>query len=293
MSGRNATDAERTIVRLSCRNAPGIVACVAKALSDAGYDIRDSQQFEDIVADRFFMRVVFHGDHAIADDEVTSVLAGCVDRYRMEVATVTEGRPARVLLLTSRTDHCLLDLLHRWRDGELQMDPVAIVSDHPHRLCRDGRLHGLAFHHLPATPSDGSDGRDERILQIVEETGAELIVLARYMRILSSGTATQLAGRCINIHHSFLPGFKGARPYHQAHDRGVKMIGASAHYVTPELDEGPIIAQDVVAVTHADGPDELVRKGRDVERRVLAQAVRLHIEGRVLINGRRTIVFRS
>ncbi len=285
--------ASSMIVRLSCANAPGIVACVARALSDAGYDIRDSQQFEDEATDRFFMRVVFQGSQHIADDHARQILAACTARFGMEVTMTSGASVPRVLLLTSRTDHCLVDLLHRWRDGELAMVPVAIASDHPHPGCRDGRLHGLSFHHFPVEPGDGRAPQEERILRLVQDSGADLVVLARYMRILSDGTAKRLEGRCINIHHSFLPGFKGARPYHQAHDRGVKMIGATAHYVTPELDEGPIIAQDAVSVSHADAPEELIRKGRDVERRVLARAVRLHIEGRVLINGRRTIVFQS
>jgi formyltetrahydrofolate deformylase len=194
--------------------------------------------------------------------------------------------------MVSRFDHCLVDLLYRARIGELAMDVTGIVSNHP-REAFDLALVGLApFHHLPVTPATRAR-QEDAIKALIERSGAELVVLARYMQILSNELAGYLAGRCINIHHSFLPGFKGARPYHQAHARGVKMIGATAHYVTPELDEGPIIHQDVEPAGHADTPDDLVRKGRDIERRVLAEAVRLHLEDRVLINAHKTVVFKS
>lgn len=281
----------RVIARLTCRNAPGIVACVARSLAAAGFDIRDSQQYEDVESDLFFMRVDFQGEPR-PPDAITATLADCIARFGMEVDIALRDRPQRVLLLASRTDHCLLDLLHRWRDGELAMEPIGIVSNHPHPGGTDGMLHGLPFHHLPVTPETRA-AQEEAILRIAEAGGAELVVLARYMQILSDDMAQALAGRCINIHHSFLPGFKGARPYHQAHARGVKMIGATAHYVTADLDEGPIIAQDVTPITHADDPAELVRKGRDIERRVLARALRLHLEGRVLVNGHRTVIFQS
>jgi len=194
--------------------------------------------------------------------------------------------------MVSKFDHCLADLLYRWRIGELPIEPVAIISNHPRAAIEHTHLGGIPFHHLPVTSGEKS-AQEAKVRAIAEESGAELVVLARYMQILSDEQAAHFSGRCINIHHSFLPGFKGAKPYHQAYERGVKMIGASAHYVTADLDEGPIIHQDVEPISHADTPDQLVRKGRDIESRVLAEAVRLHLEDRVLLNGQRTVVFRS
>jgi formyltetrahydrofolate deformylase len=196
----------------------------------------------------------------------------------------------KVLLLVSKFDHCLGDLLYRQRIGELPMDIVGIICNHPREALSLSIIEGIPFHHLPVT-RDTKAKQEAQIKQIVDETGADLIVLARYMQILSDDLSAFLSGRCINIHHSFLPGFKGAKPYHQAHARGVKMIGATAHFVTSDLDEGPIIHQDVEPISHADSPDELVRKGRDIERRVLARAVRAYLEDRVLINGHKTVVF--
>jgi formyltetrahydrofolate deformylase len=196
-----------------------------------------------------------------------------------------------VLLMVSKFDHCLGDLLYRRRIGELPMDVVAIVSNHPKTALHTTMIGDIPFHHLPVT-KDNKHEQEAALKRIVDETGAELVVLARYMQILSDDLSRFLSGRCINIHHSFLPGFKGAKPYHQAHERGVKMIGATAHYVTADLDEGPIIAQDVEPISHADTPDDLVRKGRDIERRVLAAAVAYHLQDRVLLNGHRTVVFR-
>ena len=198
----------------------------------------------------------------------------------------------RVLMLVSKFDHCLGDLLYRVRIGELAMDVVGIVSNHPASALKISMIGDIPFHHLPVT-AETKPAQEAQIKRIVDDTGAELIVLARYMQILSDDLAGFLSGRCINIHHSFLPGFKGAKPYHQAHVRGVKMIGATAHCVTGDLDEGPIIAQDVEHITHADTPESLVRKGRDIERRVLARAVHYHLEDRVLMNGTRTVVFRD
>jgi formyltetrahydrofolate deformylase len=196
----------------------------------------------------------------------------------------------RVMILASQTDHCLADLIWRWRQGELPVDITAVVSNHPASTFPHTDLQGIAFRHLQVTPQTKAE-QEGQLLQLIAETGTELVVLARYMQVLSGELAGQLEGRCINIHHSFLPGFKGARPYHQAHGRGVKVIGATAHYVTADLDEGPIIEQDVERISHRDTPAALVRKGRDIERRVLARAVRWHIEDRVLLNGRKTVVF--
>ena len=195
-----------------------------------------------------------------------------------------------MLILASKFDHCLADLLYRWRSGELAFHPVGIVSNHPRDTYASLNFDDIPFHHLPVT-RDTKGEQEARIKQIVEEQKVDLVILARYMQILSDDMAAFLDGRCINIHHSFLPGFKGAKPYHQAHSRGVKIIGATAHYVTADLDEGPIIEQDVERISHRDLPDELVRKGRDIERRVLARAVRYHLDDRVMLNGSTTVVF--
>jgi len=194
------------------------------------------------------------------------------------------------MILSSQTDHCLADLIWRWRQGELPMDISAVVSNHPAASFPHTDLKGIAFHHLPVTPETKAE-QEAAIWRLVQETRTDLVVLARYMQILSDDLAGKLAGRCINIHHSFLPGFKGAKPYHQAQARGVKVIGATAHFVTADLDEGPIIEQDVERISHRDAPRDLVRKGRDIERRVLARAVRWTLEDRVLLNGRKTVVF--
>jgi formyltetrahydrofolate deformylase len=194
------------------------------------------------------------------------------------------------MLLVSKFDHCLVDLLYRWRNGELPMEITAIVANHSRETYAGIDLSGIRFHHLPITRTTKME-QEAELWGLVQETRTDLVVLARYMQVLSDGLTAKLTGRCINIHHSFLPGFKGAKPYHQAHSRGVKVIGATAHYVTSDLDEGPIIEQDVERITHADTPEDLVRKGRDIERRVLARAVRFHLDGRVLLNGGRTVVF--
>jgi formyltetrahydrofolate deformylase len=275
------------ILTLSCVDRPGIVACVTGELARLGGNIVEASQYEDPVSGRFFMRVVFtNGGHGSGTLE--QAFAPIAAEFGMDWRLRPRDARPRVLLLASRSDHCLVDLLYRHRIGELAMEVAGIVSNHP----RDtyGDLGDAPFHHLPVTP-DTRPAQEAQIRALVEASGAELVVLARYMQILSDGLAEYLAGRCINIHHSFLPGFVGARPYHQAHTRGVKMIGATAHYVTGRLDEGPIIAQDVEAVTHADSPETLIRKGRDIERRVLARAVGAHLDMRVLINGERTVVF--
>jgi formyltetrahydrofolate deformylase len=238
------------------------------------------------------MRVAF--DPGMTDrEEIREGFGPIAHEYGMAWSMLRRDRPRRVLLLVSKFDHCLADLLYRQRIGEIAMDVVGVVSNHPRDAINTLMLgDDIPFHHLPVTKETKAQ-QEAQVRALVEETRAELVVLARYMQILSDEMATFLSGRCINIHHSFLPGFKGAKPYHQAHARGVKMIGATAHYVTADLDEGPIIHQDVEAVTHADTPEDMVRKGRDIERRVLAEAVRLHLEDRVLLNGSRTVVFKS
>jgi formyltetrahydrofolate deformylase len=196
----------------------------------------------------------------------------------------------RVMILVSRFDHCLVDLLYRWRIGELPMDVSAVVANHPRETYDHLDLRGLDFHYLPVTRQTKLE-QEQQLWELIKSTRTDVVVLARYMQILSEGLSAKLTGRCINIHHSFLPGFKGANPYTQAHTRGVKLIGATGHYVTADLDEGPIIEQDVERITHRDTPEDLVRKGRDIERRVLARALRWHLEDRVVLNGRKTVVF--
>ena len=279
------------ILLLSCRDRPGITARVTGYLYEQGGNVLEAQQFNDLEDGNFFMRVAF--DPGAADvDALKDGFAPLAQELGMTWSLRPRDAARKVLLLVSKFDHCLADLLYRQRIGELAMDVVGIVCNHPREALVHTPVGDTPFYHLPVTAATKAE-QEARIRQIVEETGAELVVLARYMQILSDEMASFLSGRCINIHHSFLPGFKGAKPYHQAHARGVKMIGATAHYVTADLDEGPIIHQDVEAITHADSPEELVRKGRDIERRVLAEAVRLHLEDRVLLNDGRTVVFRS
>lgn len=276
------------ILTLSCPDRPGIVAHVATELHSHGANIIEAAQFEDDIVGRFFMRVVFALPQGISIDPLISAFGAAASEYEMQWAIRPRDKKRKVLLLVSKFDHCLVDLLYRTEIGELSMEVVGIISNHPRGT--NDQFSKIAFHHLPITPKTKSQ-QEARIKAIVEETGAELIVLARYMQILSCDLSAFLSGRCINIHHSFLPSFKGARPYHQAHARGVKMIGATAHFVTDDLDEGPIIAQDVERISHSDSPEALVRKGRDIERRVLGRAVRYYLEDRVLLNGVRTVVF--
>ena len=282
---------EPLVLTLSCADRPGITARVTSFLFERGGNILEAQQFNDRSSDAFFMRVEFDPGEA-SREMIRTEFAPIAAEHAMDWKLALRDRPRRVLIMVSRFDHCLADLLYRWRIGELPMEPVAIISNHPRAAIEHTHLGGIPFHHLPVTSGEKS-AQEAKVRAIAEESGAELVVLARYMQILSDEQAAHFSGRCINIHHSFLPGFKGAKPYHQAYERGVKMIGASAHYVTADLDEGPIIHQDVEPISHADTPDQLVRKGRDIESRVLAEAVRLHLEDRVLLNGQRTVVFRS
>jgi len=280
------------VVTLSCLNQPGIVARVSTLLFSHGGNIVEAHQFDDTLTGKFFMRVVFNLADAAAYPALQAEFADVAAGYTMTWTLRPAEQRRKVLLLVSKFHHCLADLLYRWRLGELPMDVVGIISNHPLETYTGLDFADVPFHYLPIT-KETKPQQEAQIKAIVTETGTDLIVLARYMQILSDDLAAFLSGRCINIHHSFLPGFKGAKPYHQAHARGVKMIGATGHYVTTDLDEGPIIHQDVEAATHADTPDDLVRKGRDVERRVLAEAVRLHLEDRALVNGDKTVVFRS
>lgn len=275
---------------LSCDNRPGIVAAVAGCLFHAGGNILEAQQFDDVMSSRFFMRVTFDFDRDVDESELRERFVPVATHYAMRWNLRSQGDMQRVLILVSKYDHCLVDLLYRQRIGELPMTVVGVISNHPRESLNVSLLGDIPYHHLPVTAATKPQ-QEARIKALIEETRAELIVLARYMQILSDDLAGYLSGRCINIHHSFLPGFKGARPYTQAFERGVKMIGATAHYVTGELDEGPIIEQRTETIRHSDMPDALERKGRDIERQVLARAVLNHLEHRVLINGAKTVVF--
>jgi formyltetrahydrofolate deformylase len=280
------------LLTLSCPNQPGIVARVTAELFRHGGDIQEAHQFDDVEQNHFFTRIVFRLPDPDRFAALKTDFEPIARYYRMAWALRPRDHRRKVLLLASKFDHCLVDLLYRWRIGELPMDVVGIVSNHPREVYAASDFGEAPFHYLPVTKETKSQ-QEAQIKAMVNVTGAELVVLARYMQILSDDLAGFLSGRCINIHHSFLPGFKGARPYHQAHARGVKLIGATAHYVTADLDEGPIIEQDVERISHHDGPEDLIRKGRDIERRVLARAVGFHLEGRAFANGHKTVVFRD
>ena len=279
------------VLTLSCPDRPGIVSAVSSYLANSGQNILDAQQFDDVETNKFFMRVVFTAaDLAVELAALQTGFAAIAERFAMDWQMRNRATLRRVMLLVSKSDHCLADILYRWRTGELAMIPTAVVSNHPRETYAGLDFSAIPFHHLAVT-GETRGAQEEAIFNLVQETRTDLVVLARYMQILSDDLSAKLAGRCINIHHSFLPGFKGAKPYHQAHERGVKLIGATAHYVTSDLDEGPIIDQDVERISHRDMPEDLVRKGRDIERRVLARAIRHHLEDRVILNGRKTVVF--
>ena len=287
------------VLTLSCPDAKGIVHAVSGLLFQAGCNIIDSQQFGDVLGEDatglFFMRVHFEAPDHLADAGTLDRLFGHVrQQYAMSAQVRSLARRPRLMLLVSKHGHCLNDLLFRWKSGQLPVDIPAIVSNHPD-FAELAASYGIPFHHLPLpTGSSAAVKREQeqRIEALFTELDIDLVVLARYMQILSTELCQFLQGRAINIHHSFLPSFKGAKPYYQAHDRGVKLIGATAHYVTADLDEGPIIEQDVERVDHTLSPEDFTAVGRDVECVVLARAVRWHVEHRVLLNGRKTVVFR-
>lgn len=279
------------VLTITCPDTVGIVAAVAGFLASHSCFIIESSHFGDVMTGRFFMRTVFRLPPGTADTrELAKPFSEVAQHFGMDWRLHNLGRRQRVLVLVSRFDHCLNDLLYRMRTGALPMDIVAVVSNHPD-LEPLVAWHGIPFHHWPVS-ADTQATQEAKILDLIEREGVELVILARYMRILSEKMSRVLAGRVINIHHSFLPSFKGAKPYHQAHARGVKLIGATAHYVTADLDEGPIIEQAVERIDHTFTPDKLIAVGRDLENVVLARAVRFHIEHRVLLNGIKTVVFR-
>ena len=282
---------ERFILRASCMDSIGIVADVAGFLAQRRLFIVETSNFGDPVTGQFFLRVVFApNEPGFTATGFVKDFAAIATKWKMEWELHDARVKPNVLILVSKADHCLNDLLYRHRIGALAMNVPAIVSNHLSCSWLAER-HGIPYYHVPVD-RDGKQTSETRILELAETVKADLVVLARYMQILSPKTCEALAGRCINIHHSFLPGFKGASPYTQAFNRGVKLIGATAHYVTPELDEGPIIAQAVEAADHSDTPDTLAAIGRDIEARVLAQAVKLHIEGRIFLNGAKTVVLK-
>ena len=278
------------VLILSCPDRPGIVHAVSGFLVARGGNIVESQQFGDRLTDRFFMRMNFTLDGFSTAESLRADFAGVADHFDMDFELWGAAVPYRTLIMVSKHLHCLNDLLFRASTGALQIDIAAVVSNHPDAGALV-RSYGLEFHHLPVTAETKHDA-ERRLMDLVDDTGAHLVVLARYMQVLSDDLCRQLSGRAINIHHSFLPSFKGARPYHQAFDRGVKLVGATAHYVTADLDEGPIIEQDVIRVDHTYDQEQLVAAGRDVEAQVLSRAVRWHAQSRVLLNGDRTVLFR-
>ena len=274
---------------LSCPNRTGIVRAVSGYLFERGCDIGEHRQFDDPVHDRLFMRTQVTAPDDAGLAEMSRGFASVATEFQMTY-DFSASRNARVLVMVSKLGHCLNDLIFRWRAGSLGADLVAVVSNHAD-LRPMAEAAGLPFVHVPVT-ADTKAAAEARLLQLVDEYRAELVVLARYMQILSDETSKTLYGRAINIHHSFLPGFKGAKPYHQAYDRGVKLVGATAHYVTSDLDEGPIIEQEVIRIDHSYDPRALQTVGRDAEALALSRAVRWHCERRVLLNGTRTVVFR-
>jgi len=278
------------VLTLSCPDRPGIVYAVSSFLVQHSANILASQQYGESPDGRFFMRVQFTVPPPGQDlAELERGFSWVAESFHMSWQLHDKATRVRTLIMVSRLGHCLNDLLFRWKTGSLPVDIVGVVSNHD-EFAELARSYRLPFRLIPVTP-EAKAAAESRLLDVIGETGADLIVLARYMQILSGEICKRVEGRMINIHHSFLPSFKGAKPYHQAHARGVKLVGATAHYVTPDLDEGPIIEQDVIRVDHTLSPERLVEAGRDVEARVLARAVTWHAEHRVLLNGDRTVVF--
>jgi formyltetrahydrofolate deformylase len=278
---------DRYVLTLRCPDRPGIIRAFAEGVVQAQGNIVDNKQYTDPDTGTFTMRTEV--DSPLDAAQVRVQIATALEGFEPELTLRPESQRRRALIMVSKTDHCLLDLLYRWESGELPVEIPVIVSNHTD-LQPIVERHGIEFVHIPVTPETKRDA-EARLLALVEEHDIDFVVLARYMQVLSDDLCAQLPGRIINIHHSFLPGFKGAKPYHQAHARGVKLIGATAHYVTADLDEGPIIEQDVVRVDHAYTAQQLVAHGRDVERMALSRAVQRHAEDRVLLVGVRTIVF--
>ncbi|CAN1489538.1 PurU Formyltetrahydrofolate hydrolase [Sphingomonadaceae bacterium] len=278
------------VLLIASEDRKGIVAAVANSLVSQDCNIVESAQYGDGHSGRFFMRVAFSGPNGMTTDSFTDAFTPVATAFRLDWRIHDLNQKMRAMIMVSQGGHCLNDLLYRTSTNRLPMDVTSIVSNHT-TWQRRAEHEGIAFHHMPITPENKLE-QEANLLAMVEEQGVDLIILARYMQVLSDQLCRKLDGRVINIHHSFLPGFKGAKPYHRAHERGVKMVGATAHYVTADLDEGPIITQDVSIVDHADTVEDLIAQGQDTESRVLARAVKLHIEHRVMLNGNRTVVFK-
>lgn len=279
----------RYALRVACPSIRGVTAAIASYLYESGCNISDSAQFDDADTDRYFMRVSFQSQEARALEQLRDGFAPIAEKYQAEAEFFDEAVKRKVILMVSRFGHCLNDLLYRWRIGSLPIDIVGVISNHMDYQ-RVVVSHDIPFHRIKVTKENKAAAEAEQ-MRIMEESGAELIVLARYMQVLSDEMCRKMSGRIINIHHSFLPSFKGANPYKQAFERGVKLIGATSHYVTADLDEGPIIEQDIVRITHAQSAEDYVSLGRDVESQVLARAIHAHIHGRVFIDGNKTVVF--
>ncbi|OSZ73939.1 formyltetrahydrofolate deformylase [Hydrogenophaga sp. IBVHS1] len=277
------------VLTLSCQDRPGIVHAVSGFLYEHGGNIEEAAQYNDHDTGLFFMRVQFACSQ-LTQDDLRVHLRVFADTFAMQWSLHTLAEPVRTVIFVSKEGHCLNDLMFRWKSGLLPLDIRAIVSNH-RDFYQLAASYNVPFHHIPVTAANRAQAEAKQ-LEIIRGEGAELVVLARYMQILSNELCGELAGKAINIHHSFLPSFKGARPYYQAHDRGVKLIGATAHYVTADLDEGPIIEQDVARVDHTDTVEDLTARGRDTESQVLARAVKWHSEHRVLLNGHKTVVFK-
>ena len=277
------------VLTVSCKSTRGIVAAITGYLADKGCYIVDSSQFDDLQTGLFFMRLTFTSQEGATMEELQKGFTPVADKFAMNWDLLDSEHRMKVLLMVSRFGHCLNDLLYRWKIGALPIEIVGVVSNH-FDYQKVIVNHDIPFHHIKVT-KENKPQAEARLMEVVEQSGAELIVLARYMQVLSDAVCKKMSGKIINIHHSFLPSFKGANPYKQAFERGVKLIGATAHYVTEDLDEGPIIEQDVARITHAQSPDDYVSIGRDVESQVLARAVHAHIHQRVFMNGNKTIVF--
>lgn len=277
------------VLTATCQSTRGIVAAISGFLCETGCNIIDSSQFDDLSTGRFFMRVSFISQEGVGADALVDGVKPIAEKFAMETQLHLQAERTKVLLMVSRFGHCLNDLLYRWRIGALPIEIVGVVSNH-FDYQKVVVNHDIPFHHIKVT-KENKPQAEAQIMEIVEQTGTELVVLARYMQVLSDTMCAKMSGRIINIHHSFLPSFKGANPYKQAYERGVKLIGATAHYVTADLDEGPIIEQDTVRITHSQSAEDYVSLGRDVESQVLARAIHAHIHHRVFLNGSRTVVF--
>lgn len=277
------------VLTVSCQSKRGIVAAISSYLAETGCNIVDSSQFDDLGSGLFFMRVSFQSQDGKSREDLEKGFGPIAEKFAMDWKLHDSEHRMKVVLMVSRFGHCLNDLLYRWKIGALPIEIVGVISNH-FDYQKVVVNHDIPFHHIPVTKANKPQA-EARIMDVIEQTGAELIVLARYMQILSDSMCQKMSGKIINIHHSFLPSFKGANPYKQAFERGVKLIGATAHYVTADLDEGPIIEQDVARITHAQSAEDYVSIGRDVESQVLARAVHAHIHNRTFINGNRTVVF--